>query len=159
MGLVNNKSLWHHGNVWQCPYCGSQKVRIMEAHACRHSFQRSNIHLKKVQMLFTVLSKQHQKHLQAPFADYGFLALYMHSLMHSILCSALQNLHYLWASGMALPGNLGMFQPVAAQSLDFSRGYLSDLPIGSSCQFISCIRAAVWLFPQVVVTAHLSVWI
>lgn len=66
-------------------------MRIVQDHVCRHSLQRSKIHLKKVQNLFTVLSKEHQKYLQAPFTADGSLPLCVHSLMCSILCSAIRN--------------------------------------------------------------------
>lgn len=154
-------NLWHHGSVWQCPNCGSQKVRIMQARACRHSLQRSKIHLQQSSnaVHFTVLSKQNQKYFWVPFADYGSLALYVHSLMCSILCSALQNLHYLCASGVALPRSLDIF--FFYSELGFQQR-LFEWPAHRKFlprQFIDCVRAAVRLFPQVVVTAHLSVWI
>lgn len=154
------KSLWHHGRVWQCPNCGSQKVRITQAHAYRHSLQRSRIHLKKVQMLFTVFSKKHQKYLQVPFADYGSLALYMHSLVCSIRYSTTK-----FALSLGLWGGssqeFGHISTLCCSDLWFQQRLFEWLAhrMFLPCQFFSCIRAAVWLFPQVVVTAHLSVWI
>lgn len=161
MGLVSDKSLLHRESVWQCPNQGSHKVRIMQAHACRHSLQKE---WDSPQKSVNAVHCPFQAPPETPLSTICWLWISCSlraflDVLHTVFFITKFALFFgLWGGSSH---EFGHVLAHCCSELWFQQRLL-EWPAHRKllpCQFTGCIRAAVRSFPQVVVTAHLSVWI